>query len=92
MNRTSKLAMMMECRRVGKVLQTYLDGNADEHTAQRVAAHLDACRRCGFEVATYRELKASLSRRGAPIDEFALSRLRSFASSLVSSLPGPGPE
>jgi anti-sigma factor RsiW len=89
MKRTSKkLAAMMECRRIGKVLQSYLDGNTDEHTARRVAAHLDACRRCGFEAATYRELKASLSRHGAPIDAFALTRLRVFAASLMAHSPG----
>jgi anti-sigma factor RsiW len=91
MKRSSRIAAMMECRHVGKVLQTYLDGEADELTARRVALHLDACRRCGFEFRTYRELKTSLRRRGAPLDEFALARLRSFASGLVTDPPTAGP-
>jgi len=92
MKRRSKIVAMMECRHVGKILQTYLDGQTDEHTTQRVALHLDACRRCGFEASTYRELKTSLRRRGTPIDEISLARLRSFANSLVTEPPAAGPE
>lgn len=80
---TSKMATMLECRRVGKLLQRYLDGNVDETTAQRVARHLDTCRRCGFEVTTYRQLKVSLARHPQQVDELALARLRAFAAELV---------
>ena len=92
MKRSSRIAAMVECRHVGKILQTYLDGETDELTTRRVALHLDACRRCGFEVRTYRELKTSLRQRGAPLDEVALARLRSFASSLVTDPPTTNPE
>ena len=92
MKHTSKLATMIECRHVGKVLQTYLDGHTDEATTQRVARHLEACRRCGFEVSTYRELSASLRRRGGTLDEIALARLRTFANSMVLDPPAPRPE
>ena len=85
----TKLATMLECRRVGKVLQRYLDGTIDEHTARRVAAHLDACHRCGFEATTYRQLKDSLTRRNTPVDELALTRLRAFATELAGDTRGP---
>jgi anti-sigma factor RsiW len=73
---------MASCMQVMRVLQAYLDGQADELTARRVANHLAACRRCGLEAATYREIKRSLARRGAPADPGALERLRAFASAL----------
>jgi len=85
----TKLAAMMECHRVGKVLQRYLDGNLDDHATRRVAAHLDACRRCGFEATTYEQLKVSLH-RGTPVDELALTRLRAFADTLATGEPSTG--
>jgi anti-sigma factor RsiW len=73
---------MASCMQVMRVLQSYLDGQTDEVTAQRVAAHLDACRRCGLEAATYREIKASLARRATPVDPDAVDRLRAFGARL----------
>jgi anti-sigma factor RsiW len=75
---------MASCMQVMRVLQSYLDGHTDEVTARRVANHLDACRRCGLEAATYRELKASLARRAAPPDQAAVDRLRAFGTALAS--------
>jgi anti-sigma factor RsiW len=66
-----------------RVLQSYLDGHTDELTAQRVAKHLEACRRCGLEAATYREIKAALTRSAEPPDRQAIERLRAFGSSLA---------
>ena len=86
----SKLAAMLECRMVAKALQAYLDGQTDEVTAQRVARHLDACHRCGFEERTYRELKSSLARRAPHVDELAVARLRMFAAELVGGPPTRG--
>jgi len=77
------------CMQVMRVLQSYLDGHTDEATARRVATHLDACRRCGLEAATYREIKASLGRRAVPADEAALTRLRAFGASLAEEAPPP---
>jgi anti-sigma factor RsiW len=84
---------MASCMQVMRVLQSYLDGHTDEVTARRVANHLDACRRCGLEAATYREIKASLARRAAPPDEAAVDRLRAFGAALTSddaNLHDPG--
>ncbi len=86
---TMKLSAMRDCHRVGKVLQRYLDGNLDDHAARRVAVHLDACRRCGFEVSTYQQLKVSLH-RSAPVDALALARLRTFVDMLASGMPFNG--
>ncbi len=90
MTRMTKLSAMLECRNVGKDLQRYLDGQTDEATARRIARHLDACRRCGFEEQTYRELKSSLARGTPRVDELAVARLRIFAAELVGSPPATG--
>jgi anti-sigma factor RsiW len=78
---------MASCMQVMGVLQAYLDGQTDQMTARRVANHLDACRRCGLEAATYREIKAALSRAGAPLDASAVERIRSFAVHLSHEPP-----
>ncbi len=74
---------MASCMQVMRVLQSYLDGEIDEVTARRVANHLDACRRCGLEAATYREIKAALRRRTAPLDRAAAASLRAFGAALA---------
>ena len=85
---------MASCMQVMRVLQSYLDGQTDQLTARRVANHLDACRRCGLEASTYREIKAALARQAAPVDETSLQRLRAFGSSLAQHTarnhPQPG--
>ena len=75
---------MASCLQVMRVLQSYLDGHTDEVTARRVANHLEACRRCGLEAATYREIKASLARRAAPPDQAAVDRLQAFGTALTT--------
>ena len=72
----------MNCMQVARILQAYLDGQADEVTARRVTAHLEDCRRCGLEAAVYREIKHSLSRRETLADE-AVARLRVFGEALA---------
>lgn len=81
------LSASRECVRVGELLQSYLDGEVDDPTAQQIAAHLERCRGCGLEADTYRRLKAVLGTEGRP-DPGALDRLRAFADELASS-PGP---
>jgi anti-sigma factor (TIGR02949 family) len=77
---------MSSCLQVMRVLQSYLDGQTDEVTTRRVANHLEACRRCGLEAATYREIKAALARRAAPAptDQHVLERLRAFGTALTA--------
>ena len=78
------------CMQVMRVLQAYLDGQTDEVTARRVGNHLDACRRCGLEAATYREIKAALSRSSAPLDPSAVEHMHSFAARLAHEPPDQG--
>ncbi len=80
----------MTCMEVARHLQTCLDGEADEVTARRVAAHVEDCRRCGLETSTYREIKNALARQETP-DECVLARLRDFGTALLTSGP-PDPQ
>lgn len=76
----------MNCLQVARLLQSYLDGETDEVTARRVAAHLEDCRRCGLEASAYEEIRGALSRRGRP-DAQAVARLRAFGEALLSDPP-----
>jgi anti-sigma factor RsiW len=79
---------MASCLQTRRLLQGYLDGGADEVTARRITRHLDACRRCGLEVRTYKDIKATLARRGtAAVPEQSLSRLVTFADRLAGTDP-----
>lgn len=77
------------CREAATYLHAYLDGELDDRTRERVAAHLEVCRRCGLEAATYHALKRALVRRSAPPAD-ALTRLHQFAEQLVTEGPGQG--
>jgi anti-sigma factor RsiW len=74
------------CIKVMRILQSYLDGHTDEVTARRVANHLEACRRCGLEAATYRELKASLARQVPDVDADTVRRLHVFGQALLAEI------
>ncbi|MEU3177256.1 zf-HC2 domain-containing protein [Streptomyces albidoflavus] len=73
---------------VARLLQSYLDGETDEASARRVAAHLEDCRRCGLEASVYQEIRSALARRTEP-DSQTVERLHAFGTSLLSDLP-PG--
>jgi anti-sigma factor RsiW len=80
---------MLECLRMSRVLQSYLDGDLDEVTARRVAKHLEECRRCGLEADTYTAIKTALARReNTPVG--AVDRLRTFADHLATEGEPPG--
>lgn len=72
------------CREVGKVLQSYLDNDVEEDFASKIAEHLEACKECGLEVETYRQIKTSLAAKMPEVDPDALARLRAFGDSLSS--------
>lgn len=80
---------MLSCRKVGKVLQQFLDGELDGITSGRVEQHLEACRRCGMEAGVYDEIKASLARAGSRVPEETLGRLRRFGAQLATDGDGP---
>jgi anti-sigma factor RsiW len=73
----------LSCRRVGRLLQAYLDGELPDARAVLVADHLDACLRCGLEAESYRWLKTQLAGFAPDADQRQLDRLRRFASRLA---------
>ena len=91
LRRTPVADRPLSCGEVGKVLQRYLDGHVDELTAEKVAEHLEDCRRCGLELTVYTEIKASLARQSPEIPETALDRLRRFGEQLIDRSPEPEP-
>lgn len=80
------------CRQVGRLLQSYLDGEVDDLTARRVARHLELCRRCGLEASAYAEIKKALARRCPPVPGDAHERLRRLAEQLMDTPPDQSAE
>lgn len=74
----------VDCREVGKVLQSYLDDDVEADFAAKIAAHLEACRDCGLEAETYRQIKTSLAAKMPEVDPAALERLRAFGDRLTA--------
>ncbi len=73
----------MPCGEVGKRLQHYLDGELDDRRSERLAAHLEDCRRCGLEVATYERIKHSLADHQPSMPADSLARLREFGARIA---------
>ena len=73
----------VNCREVGKVLQSYLDEDIEEGFAEKIASHLDACKECGLEVETYRQIKTSLAAKMPEVYPDAIERLRSFGQEIT---------
>jgi anti-sigma factor RsiW len=80
----------LSCRQVAEVLQSYLDRELDDHTAGKVAAHLEDCRRCGLEAETYAALKDALKRGPAGFADDSVTRLREFGEQLARGELDPG--
>jgi len=72
-----------ECRRVARVLQAWLDGEAEAAASARVVEHLEACRACGLDAATYLAIRSALAASGPKVDGDAVDRLRRFADELA---------
>ena len=72
------------CVEAGRLIQRYLDGQLDTVDNDKVVRHLDACRRCGLTASDYRDLKAALAKRSAPVPAEPLARLQSLVAELAS--------
>lgn len=73
----------LSCRQLGRLLQRYLDDELDDDSAEKVAAHLNDCRRCGLEAETYEALRVSLQRGPAGLADEPVARLREFGNRLA---------
>lgn len=81
----------MSCDEVGRWLQHHLDGELDPGRSRRLSAHLEDCKRCGLEAATYQKIKDGLAHRRAPLPEDAVARLRQFGEQLARGDAPPAP-
>ncbi len=79
------MSEMARCVRTSRALQRYLDGEADDRTAARVAEHLETCRRCGLQARTYQSIKEALRSGSRDVDDLTLRRLHAFTRSLVDT-------
>jgi len=75
----------MNCREVGRRLQTYLDGELDKSRVEAIKHHLDACADCGLEADVFNKIKADLAEVSPIPDSAALQRLREFTEQIAQS-------
>jgi anti-sigma factor RsiW len=71
------------CREVKRVINAWIDGEVEEDFAEKIADHLEDCRRCGLAVDIYGRIKESLKSHPPEIDDEAIARLREFGRSLA---------
>lgn len=57
------------------MLQAHLDGELPVEASSDVAAHLEACRRCGMAADDYTAISAALSTLGGDVDPGVRQRL-----------------
>ena len=81
----------LSCRKVGKVLQTHLDGELDDERRRRVAAHLEECERCGLEADVLEGVRAALRGRREHLPTATATALREFSDRLVQGEDEPPP-
>lgn len=72
------------CIEIGRLIQSYLDGELDAASTAKVSQHLQACRRCGLTADDYRSLKVALAQTLMPLPTEPLARLQSLATRLTS--------
>ncbi len=83
----------LSCDQVLEVLQSYLDGEIDAGTANKVAAHLDECTDCDLEAGVYDRIRTSLAARVEPVDAGVMSSLESFGARLAAGdIPDSDPD
>lgn len=80
----------VECMRVRKLLQSYLDGELrDEDAAALVARHLEACRRCGKAADSIQLLKDAVGRLRRDPDPEQVRRVQRVIDELTERSTGP---
>lgn len=86
----NKLTDLIECMRVGSLLQSYLDGELDdEQGAALVARHLQACERCGMAADRITALKDQVAQlRQEPTPE-QVERIEQVIDQLTERSRGP---
>lgn len=73
---------LWRCRRVGQVLQAHLDGELPVEVSAEVAAHLEACRRCGMAAEDFAAISLALSTMSVDVDPQVRQRLEALVYEL----------
>ena len=74
----------LSCPEVGRLLPRFLDDElSDDAAIDALAAHLEACKRCGLEAETYQKIKEALASRRQPVPQESVDRLREFGERLA---------
>lgn len=85
-----KIRDLIECMRVGRLLQSYLDGELDDaHGAAMVARHLQACRRCGMAADSIQTLKNHVAGLRHDPDPEQVERIEQVIDELTERTAGP---
>lgn len=71
------------CRQVGRVLQAHLDGELPAEVSSDVAAHLEACRRCGMAAEDFTAISFALSTMAVELDLGVRRRLEALLDDLA---------
>lgn len=82
MKAVNRIRDRWECRKVGALMQSHLDGVLPPDVTRRLHAHLEACRRCGLEADTYRALIEAVGGLTPAADPEAVQRLKQFVDQL----------
>ncbi len=83
MNVVTHVLDRWRCRQVGRVLQAHLDGELPADASADVAAHLEACRRCGMAVEDFLAMSAALSTLAEELDPGVRQRLEALLDQLT---------
>ncbi len=70
------------CEQVGRVLQSFVDGELGPQDAERVAEHLEHCDRCGIEVEVVDRVIHAIRRQRPGLDTDMLARLEGFVGDI----------
>lgn len=74
----------LTCREALRVLQSYLDGEAEAKLAARMASHLEGCNSCTFEAENLKTIKSALQRLKLEVNDASLKRLEQYVRNIES--------
>lgn len=75
----------LDCHQVRDLMQAFVDGELEPEETRLVAEHVDRCRDCGVETATFLQVKEALAQLRTEPDADAVARLRATVDGLTSN-------
>ncbi len=87
--RASPLPPEPSCEQVAAVLQAYLDGELGPQDTERVAEHLEHCRRCQIEAETFERVISAIRRQRPAVGPEVSERLTALVDELAPPADAP---